>query len=519
MLTRVSSLFLLVAIWAATTAAQSLPTLSGSRITCTHGKAGMHACHEIDMLSRVSMDDLYAGQSAAEPLSRGLNDIWGWTDPDSRREYALVGRMDAVAFVDVTIPTEPVYLGYLPSHDGGHSWWRDMKVYKDHMFVVVDGGGVNGMQVFDLTRLRSFAGQPVRFEQTARYGEIEQAHNVAINEETGFAYIVGTSRGGCPGLHMVDIRNPLEPKFAGCHSHSNTGRSGRGYTHDTQCVVYRGPDTDYYGREICFSSNETALSIMDVTDKSAAFELAAEGHPNVAYAHQGWLTEDHRYFVMNDEGDERQGLTDRTRMLIWDVTKLDEPVIDTEFLGQTHTPDHNLYARAGYIFASNYTSGLRVFDLSNPSAPVEVAYFDTHPATDDLSFNGTWSVYPFFASGTIIVNSHPDGLLVLDPTSLNLTRVSVAADHELPTALTLSHAWPNPFNPSTTLAVSLPEAANLSVAAYDLLGRRVASLHNGTLDAGRHLIAFDATDLPGGTYIIQARAGQSMASQRVTLVK
>ena len=374
------------------------------------------------------------------------------------------------------------------------------------------------MQVFDLTQLLNFAGQPVRFQQSARYDGVGQAHNVAINEETGFAYIVGADA-VCPGLHMVDIRNPLEPEFAGCVIHRNTGYGNGGYTHDTQCVIYRGPDTDHYGREICFNSNEMALSVMDVTDKSATGEVAAAEYPNAGYAHQGWLTENHRYFVMNDEEDESSGYTEHTRMLIWDVTDLDDPILAREFLGQTRTVDHNLYVRGDYVFASNYTSGLRVFDIRNPLDPYEVAFFDTHPESDDMSYSGTWSVYPFFASGTIIVNSHPDGLLVLEPTGLNLARVSVTTNNEIPAALTLSWAWPNPFNPSTTLTVSMPEAAHLAVDAYDLLGRPVTSVYRGQTSAGLHRITFDASDLPSGTYIIHAQAGQSTASQHVTLVK
>ena len=496
MFNRVSALFFLVAVWVATAAAQSLPTMSGGRISCTDGLADVHKCHEIDMLSRVSIDDLYAGLPGAGADFKFLNEIWGWTDPVTEREYALVGRHDAVAFVDVTTPTEPVYLGYLPSHDGEH-WWRDMKVYQDHMFVVVDGDGANGMQVFDLTQLRNFAGQPVRFQQSARYDGVGQAHNVAINEETGFAYIVGADA-VCPGLHMVDIRNPLEPEFAGCVIHRNTGRTNPGYTHDTQCVIYRGPDTDHYGREICFSSNETALSVMDVTDKSATREVAAAEYPNVAYAHQGWLSENHQYFVMNDELDERRGNTERTRMLIWDVTDLDDPILAREFLGQTRTVDHNLYVRAEYVFASNYTSGLRVFDIRNPADPSEVAYFDTHPGTDDLSFDGAWSAYPFFASGTIIANSHPDGLLVLKPTNLSAvafadTIEDVAYTQDQPVVpLILPEAKGGSGALSYTLSPELPAGLDFDATSRTLSGTPT-EVTSGTAE-----YTFTASDAGGG---------------------
>ena len=105
-------------------------------------------------------------------------------------------------------------------------------------------------------------------------------------------------------LHMIDIREPKAPKFAGCYGDPKTGNQGTGGTHDSQCVVYRGPDGQYQGREICFNASETALGIADVTDKAAPKALSRASHPNNAYTHQGWLSDDQKYFFVNDEGDE-----------------------------------------------------------------------------------------------------------------------------------------------------------------------------------------------------------------------
>ena len=125
------------------------------------------------------------------------NDVWGWTDPESGREIVLVGMSDQTAFVDVSNAGNPVYLGRLPLTDGANpSVWRDMKVYQDHMYVVSDGSGDHGMQVFDLTRLRGLDGtNPADLRRAdAHYDRIASAHNIVINEETGFAYSVGLER-------------------------------------------------------------------------------------------------------------------------------------------------------------------------------------------------------------------------------------------------------------------------------------------------------------------------------------
>jgi choice-of-anchor B domain-containing protein len=179
-------------------------------------------------------------------------------------------------------------------------------------------------------------------------------------------------------------------------------------------VVYHGPDTRYTGREICFNASETAVGIADVTDKADPKPIAVASYPNTQYAHQGWLTEDHRYFYLNDEGDEASGAVSRTRTVVWDMTRLDEPVLVKEFLGETGAIDHNLYIRGNYMYQSNYVAGLRVIDISDPVNPREVGYFDTVPwGENSAGFAGSWSNYPYFKSGTIVVTSIGEGLFVL----------------------------------------------------------------------------------------------------------
>jgi choice-of-anchor B domain-containing protein len=390
----------------------SLPAITGGERRCEASDIEGFACRNVDILSFVPTSALGAKRGIM------LNDIWGWTDARSGREFALVGRMDGTAFVEITDPAKPVYLGELPLHQGATpNMWRDIKVYRDHAFVVADGAGPHGMQVFDLTQLLSVRNPPATFPETAHYDKIASAHNIAINEESGFAYPIGNSGGGetCGGaLHMIDIRNPKQPTFAGCFADKSTGNARTGYTHDAQCVTYKGPDTRFAGREICFNASETAVGIADVTDKAAPKPIAVAAYPNTAYAHQGWLTEDQRFFFLDDEGDELTGKVPRTRTIVWDVSKLDEPVLLTEFLGTTSASDHNLYIRGHYMFQSNYVSGLRVIDIADPKQPKEVGYLDTVPFGENVpGFAGSWSNYPYFKSGSIIVTSMREGLFVV----------------------------------------------------------------------------------------------------------
>ena len=382
----------------------------GGQLDCSQGEASIFGCNDVDLLAYLPVSAL-GGERGTR-----LNDIWGWTDPETERDYALVGRMDGTSFVDVTDPANPVVVGNLPKTEGipGTSW-RDMKVYSDHVFVVSDIAGDHGMQVFDLTRLREFSGTMLTFDVDAHYDRVASVHNIVINEETGFAYAVGSSGGGdtCGGgLHMIDIRDPKNPTFAGCFAHANTGRSGTGYTHDAQCVIYRGPDEEHRGKEICFGANENALSIADVSDKENPVGLSVANYPNIGYTHQGWLTKDHAYFLMGDETDEF-GAVDNTRTLIYDVKDLDEPLLVKEFFSENTSSDHNLYIVDDLMFQSNYNSGLRVFDVSDPENPRQVGFFDTVPGPDSPAMAGSWSNYPFFRSGIVVVTSMGEGLFIV----------------------------------------------------------------------------------------------------------
>ena len=361
---------------------------------CTSGRAGDFPCDGISLHRRVALDVMGGNDG---------NDIWGWSDAQTGQEYALMGMDNGTAFVDVSDPENPVFPGRLPTQTEESSW-RDIKVYRDHAYIVADNAGAHGMQVFDLTRLRGLSAART-FDADVVYGDFGYAHNLAINEETGFAYAVGTDT--CEmGLHIIDITTPGNPRFQACHDSAAT--------HDTQCVVYRGADAEHLDREICVSSNEDHLEVVDVTDKSAPLILSSTTYQLLGYVHQGWLTEDHRFFLLGDEGDELE-FSVRTRTHVFDVSDLDAPVYLFPHEVGTRAVDHNLYVLGDRVFEANYTSGLRVLELgalANRELQ-EIAFFDTFPQSDSVAFNGAWSVYPYLPSGTIIVSDILNGLFVL----------------------------------------------------------------------------------------------------------
>ena len=411
--------------WTATSTLASevalMTSMGGEKIECTDGTADLFDCNEVDLLSFLSIKDLSTERGVK------MTDIWGWTDPVTDVEYVLQARTEGLSFVDIRDPYNPVYVGEILKTEGSPgSAWRDVKVYKDHAFIVADGAGAHGMQVFDLTQLRDVdpSTVPVTFAPTVVYDKLNSSHNIVINEETGFAYSIGNRAGGetCGGqLHMINIQDPKNPTFAGCFFYRTPGGASSGLAHDAQCVIYRGPDSEYTGKEICFKSSGNAFTIVDVTDKTNPELIARTTYPNLAYTHQGWLSEDQKYFYMNDELDELNGFVDQTRTLIWDLAELGDPILAKEFMLSTQASDHNLYVRGNLLYQSNYQAGLRILDITDPTNPVEVGHFDTTPdAGDEAGFGGSWSNYPYFKSGVIAVSSRGEGLFLVRKQDLDI---------------------------------------------------------------------------------------------------
>ncbi|NNE76024.1 MAG: choice-of-anchor B family protein [Pricia sp.] len=365
---------------------------------CENGMAGDFPCSGYDLLGHLSLSvfDAQAG-----------NDSWGWTDTSTGKEYALMGLDNGTAFVDITDTENLVYLGKLPTATEA-SGWRDIKVYNDHAYIVSEAEN-HGMQVFDLTRLRNVANAPETFEADARYTGFGNAHNIVINEESGFAYAVGTARNDLylGGAHFLDIQDPKNPIAAG-------GYADNGYSHDAQVVTYNGPDTEHIGKEIFIGANENQVIIADVTDKDNPVEVATVLYPNIEYTHQGWFTDDHRYFILGDELDEKN-LGVKSRTLIFDFSDLDTPVLYDTYLGPTDAIDHNGYVKGNDYFLSNYTAGIRILDISDIAGKsiTETGFFDTYPSSDNANFNGVWSNYPYFSSGKIVVSDIDSGLFII----------------------------------------------------------------------------------------------------------
>ena len=391
-------------------------------MACENGFAGSYPCQNIDLLSHLDIEQL-TGHAPHRSEEYALNDVWGWVSRTGKH-YLIVGLPDRAVFVDVSEADEPAVVGYLPATQAGIvSRYRGIKVYRDYAFIIADTPfTAHGMQIFDLEELEGAVySADTRFAPTAHYDGIQYGHNLWINTQSGYGYILRSDTCGA-AAHVVDLRNPLQPQFVACLTTD-------GADSDAECVVYEGPDEAYRGREICVIGSDSAVTIGEVASDGATRTVARLTYPNITRAHQGAFASGQRYWVLSDINDEDEyGFNTRTHLL--DLHDLDSPRYLGYFEQPTASGDHNLYIQGNWVYQTNWTAGLRIYDLRGLPAlnwPL-VGYFDTYPANDHVGHHGAFSNYPFLPNGVVAISDSHGLYLVkvrLEPTDVVLSADSL----------------------------------------------------------------------------------------------
>lgn len=386
---------------------------SSAPVACVGGRAGVHACESIDLLSHVALADL-------STLPSGANDIWGFVDLNTEREYALLGLRNGVAVVDVSDPAAPFEVGSVAGQQTG---WRDIKVlqhfdaererWQAYAYVTADAAS-DFLAIIDLTGLPHevrLAGRatPDRSAHNLNIAGVDPTLNIALPGRRPMLYLAG-SNVDQGAFRAFDLEDPLAPALA--------ARSLNGYMHDGTATTLRDPAQiatcagSGPGCEVLADFNEDRLQLWDITAPDAPQLLSILHHANATYVHSGSWSEDGRYVYTHDELDERDRGLD-TMLYVVDAADLRAPVIAGTWTGANRAIDHNGYPRGNRYYLSNYTRGLTVLDLTEPAAPTTVGHFDTFPLSDSPVFSGAWGVYPYLPSRVILVSDIESGLFVL----------------------------------------------------------------------------------------------------------
>ena len=383
--------------------------------TCVNGNAGDYPCSNIDLLSHLPL-----GEFSSNPTS--ANDIWGFTDLNDNREYALIGLRNGTAVVDVTNPEAPVEVDTI---SGISSTWRDIKVYQCqdetsgdyNAYAYVTTESSQGLQVINLNDLPN----SITLENTIN--DFSSAHNVylanvdytnnsALTDMEPFIYIAGSNQQG--GAYRVfSLADPASPSLL------TTPPVGTGYVHDATTMVITDARTEQCSNghnpcELLIDFNETTVDIWDMTDKAAPSLISRTNYDGASYTHSGWWSADKNFIFIQDELDE-QSLGLNTTLRTMDITDLLTPTISSTWTGPDQSIDHNGFTKGNHYYMSNYRSGLTVLDVSDPNDISISGSFDTFvvPSANSAQFNGAWGTYPYLASGNLLVSDIEYGLFVL----------------------------------------------------------------------------------------------------------
>ncbi len=394
---------------------------------CVNGFAGAFPCKNIDLVSHLALPSFSSRPSAA-------SDIWGHVDLNTGTEYAIIGLNNGTAVVSLADPSAPKEVGTI---SGSNTSWRDIKVlqYYDETaarwraYAYVSSEGADNLQIVDLNQLPNSirlvkADKAVTSAHNVYISHVDYTTNTALDGKEPTLHIVGQKAVG-GAFTTYGLKNPetLTSYFA------HTGATRADYTHDAASAQISGNRaTQGCGTAICTvlaDFNEQSVRVWDISSLNSAKQLADFSYPNASYVHSGWWSEDHRFVFVHDELDE-QDFSLNTTVRVLNMDDVANPVLAKAWTGPTRAIDHNGFVRGNRYYISNYQRGTTILDITDPTNPVEVGYFDSFPSSDGAAFNGVWGTYPFLPSGLIISSDINSGLYVLRDQTKNSPAGTVA---------------------------------------------------------------------------------------------
>ncbi len=395
--------------------------------------------------------------------------LWGYTAPNGR-EYAILGTQVGTSFIDIT---DSANIREVDSVKGLNSGWREMKTYSHYAYIVSEATN-SGLQIVDLQYLPD----SVRLVKTWSYAGYTKTHS--IQQSGHYLYLNGgnaTLNGGVTVVDVVDPENPVK-----------LGQWSTMYVHDCRVL-----------NDTIWASNiyTGQTSIINATNKSSLeFVRTWRSYPTSEVStHNCAFSSNNKYLYTTNEITSPNG-----RLNVWNVEDINNITFVREWMptGITTAIVHNIETYGNYAIVAHYRAGIRILDISDPSNPTEVAWYDTYPSSNSASYSGCWGVYKF-ASGKIIGSDISGGLFVIK-TSFSLTGNSV--NNNSPHEYTLSQNYPNPFNPTTTIKFTLKENSSVKLKVFNMQGREVADVINDRRDGGNYEILFDAGkyNLSSGSY-------------------
>lgn len=398
---------------------------------------------------------------------------WGWVHPTDGREYGIMGSTAGTYIIDVTDPVNPVERDYVP-HYQTDLIWHEYKTFGNYLYIISDDAGINTLQIADLSYLPDSV--HVVYDGSNIF---KQGHTLYIEGNKMYVGSVTRSNGTFSSMAVYSLNNPVTPQLL---RNLNSDYSNIQHVHD----MYVKNDTVYancgYQGLFIFRYDSTA---------NRFFQLGAmTSYIDQGYNHSSFLSEDRSTLYVCEE------VPDGKSVKIVDVSTISNPnVVDTFYSNRGCTP-HNPYVKGDYLYIAYYMDGVYIYDITTPTSPVRVGYFDTYPDNAPNSYpgpayKGCWAVYTDLPSGVLLASDMQRGLFCLAPSLSNIESGKLATTRVYPNPATDRLIVDLPYSPKNGRAVLTDVSGRILFTAA--LGQYTV-LETGKLSAGICFLRIETED-------------------------
>lgn len=419
------------------------------------------------------------------------NDVMGWHDTTTGKEYLIAGTTDSIYFFDISNPSQMV-LCDVEFGKSRNAINRDYDVYSHYVYCVSDRTSPLGaLQIFDMQYL------PDSVHKVYENGTLGiTTHTIFIDTLNAKLYMCTNNYGmGISALDVLSLRNPERPTLM-------TRLNPSGFTRVHEAYVRN--DTAY------LSCENPGLFIYNMRDTANPVLLGSirPPYPQNGYNHSSWLDSTGRYLMFSDEVPFGLGIK------IYDVKDISAPDFVSVFNSNIGATPHNAYWKGRFAYASSYEDGVQIYDTRSIASPTIAGFFDTYPQNPVgiyNGFHGCWGVWPFLPSGLILASDMSEGLFVLK-TSISLSTPDI---NEHP--FLQLNVFPNPFVEACTLQLFSSQKQTVNIKITSLEGKELYQ-KEWTINKGQNeMMLNQLAELPNGLMHLSI-AGQ-LVNVHKTLLK